>query len=140
MHDVREGYVTAEQAKAVYGVVAGENGAWDEAATKAQRAAIAGQRVSLRAVADDGEPYRHGTLSRRRICRLSPADADGLGLVEGDLLELVGRGGAPLRAWAALDAAVASGTVPLDALAARALGVEADGSVWIRRLRLAQVT
>jgi N-methylhydantoinase B len=140
MHDLREGYVTAKQAEAVYGVVPGKNGAWDEAATSAKRAEIAGQRTSLTAVADDREPYRHGTLSRRRICRLSPADANRLGLDEGDMLEMVGRGGAPLRAWTVVDPAVASGAVPLDTLAANALGVETDGSIWIRALRLAQVT
>ena len=59
--------------------------------------------------------YRAGPVSRRRICRLNPADAARAGIGEGDLVEVDTRRAAPLRAWAEIDAAVAPGTLPIDA-------------------------
>jgi hypothetical protein len=41
LHDVRDGWVSAERAREVYGVVIGEDGALDEQATRSRRAALA---------------------------------------------------------------------------------------------------
>jgi hypothetical protein len=48
---------------------------------------------------------------------------------------MLGRHPAPLRAWVRVDAAVPEGSVPLDALGRRILGVEPGAGVHIRRLR-----
>lgn len=42
LHDVRDGWVSAERAREVYGVVVGEDGTLDEQATRARRAELAG--------------------------------------------------------------------------------------------------
>jgi hypothetical protein len=54
---------------------------------------------------------------------------------DGTIVELVGRGGAPLRAWVVVDEAVRAGTLPLDALGRRVLGVDAGASLHVRPLR-----
>jgi hypothetical protein len=57
-----------------------------------------------------------------------------LGLAAGDLVELLGRHPAPLRAWIALEGRSGRREIPLDALGRRMLGVEAGDEVEIRRL------
>jgi len=78
--------------------------------------------------------YLRGAVSMRRICRLSPADAAGQGFTDGAIVELVGPGGAPLRAWVVIDHAVQAGTVPLDAIGRRVLGVDAGAPLHVRPL------
>jgi N-methylhydantoinase B len=134
--DVREGYVSAERARDVYGVVlAGGNGALavDGPATIARRRAVRDARVRLTVAAADAEQYEAGGVSKRRICRVSQADATRLGVQAGDIVELVGAR-VPLRAWVVVDGAVAAGQVPLDARACRVLSVPAGGALEIRRL------
>jgi N-methylhydantoinase B len=41
LHDLRDGWISAERARAVYGVVLAENGSLDEGATRARRAELA---------------------------------------------------------------------------------------------------
>jgi anaerobic selenocysteine-containing dehydrogenase len=114
-------------------VVVREDGTADAEATAALRARLAAARWRLMVAATDRQLYRAGAVSRRRACPLAPGDAARLGLAEGDLVELVGAR-VPLRAWVALDSAVAPGTVPLDAGGRRVLGVEAGAPIEIRRL------
>jgi N-methylhydantoinase B len=45
MNDIAEGYVSVEVAKRDYGVVLGNDGSLDEAATKARRAALSAGKV-----------------------------------------------------------------------------------------------
>jgi hypothetical protein len=66
-------------------------------------------------------------------------DAKKLGVSGDELIELAGEGAAPLRAWVEIDPAVEAGTLPLDALAAHALGVGDSGRVRVRRLFLPEV-
>jgi hypothetical protein len=66
--------------------------------------------------------------------KLHPHDAATLGLETADLIELLGKHPAPLRAWAKLTADVPLGSVPLDAFGRRALGVEAGDSIRPRKL------
>ncbi len=133
-HDVREGYVTEARALECYGVVLRGDGSPDEVATKALRSKIEGSRLRL-AVAECAEPlYAAGRYSRHRICRLNPEDAATLGAAEDDILELVGKSGPALRAWAVIDPGVAAGTLPLDELGRRVVAVTAGERLYLRRL------
>ena len=133
-HDVREGYVTEARALECYGVVLRGDGSPDEVATKALRSKIEGSRLRL-AVAECAEPlYAAGRYSQHRICRLNPEDAATLGAAEDDILELVGKSGPALRAWAVIDPGVAAGTLPLDELGRRVVAVTAGERLYLRRL------
>jgi N-methylhydantoinase B len=83
--------------------------------------------------ADERDPYEGGR-GRHRVLRLSPGLAASLRLSTGDLIELLGRHPAPLRAWVRTDAAAPGDRVALDALGRRILGVEPGDEVRIRRL------
>jgi N-methylhydantoinase B len=131
--DLREGYISAEAARDRYGVVIGPDLAVDEAATAERRRALVAARPRLAAAPDEAIWRAHG-VSRYRLARLHPADAARFGFAEGDIVELYTPTAAPLRAWVAIERAVASGTLPLDANGARALQLAAGGSVGLRLL------
>lgn len=138
--DVREGYIAAEQARAVYGVVVDRDGEADTAETETAREKIAAARVYL-TVADRREPlYAAGRYSRYRICPLHPDDVTKLKMAEREIVELVGRTGPALRAWITIDATVAPGTVPLDPLGRGITGTRPGEGIYLRPLRQAAVT
>jgi N-methylhydantoinase B len=133
--DVRGGYVSAERAREGYGVLLTADGSVDPVATAAQRARLAGARRAWPVVADERDPYEGGR-GRHRVLRLAPDLAGALGVAAGDLVELLGRHPAPLRAWVRLDAAAPAGGVALDALGRRIVGVIPGDAVAIRRLAM----
>lgn len=132
--DVHEGYVTAECARALYGVAFHGDGTVDDEATAALRRAIAAGRLHLTVTESAQRHYAEGRYSRHRICPLNPADAAALGVKAGEIVELVGRSGPALRAWAVLDATVAAGTLPLDALGQRVVAATTGNQVHVRAL------
>jgi N-methylhydantoinase B len=111
--DVREGYVSAKAARELYGLALDNGGRVDVAATAALRERLRAARVGLVAVLD-ADVFESGAVSRRRICRVNPADAGAAGTKEDDVVELDTGCAAPLRAWLRLDACVKRGTVPID--------------------------
>jgi N-methylhydantoinase B len=118
--DVREGYVSAAAARAEYGV------AWtgrelDAGATAAQRETLRGRRVRVRLVGSEAV-----TAAAGRAIRLDAATAARLGIGAGAVVELVNRGGAPLRAWVT-EIAGPAGEAALAPAALRMLGA-ADGA------------
>jgi N-methylhydantoinase B len=134
--DVAFGYVSNERAHDGYGVVIGPDGAVDTAATATQRRELAAARLHAEVVADDAlDPYV-GDKGRRRTAVFSPGDAAALDVVADDLIEMLGRNPAPLRAWVRIDAAAAPGKRPLDAFARKVLGVEAGERIMLRRIGL----
>ncbi len=133
--DVALGYVSARAAERLYGVML-VGGAVDDAATEQRRAALRAARVRLDAVLVE-DCYRPGPVSRRRICRLNPADATRAGIGEDDLIEIDTRRAAPLRAWAVIDATVAPGTLPIDARGLSILCADAGQPIEVRLLRRA---
>jgi N-methylhydantoinase B len=82
----------------------------------------------------DAEVFEAGAVSRRRICRLNPADASAAGFAEDEVLELDTRRAAPLRAWARLDANVRPGTVPIDERGLSILKAAQGERVEVRRV------
>jgi N-methylhydantoinase B len=132
--DVAAGLVSRERALEGYGVVLTPAGDVDAAGTQRRREALAAARRSVPVIADERDAYE-GRRGRHRVVRLAPPLAYALGLSTGDLVELLGRHPAPLRAWVRVDADVPDGRVPLDALGRRILGVAPDDGVRVRSLR-----
>jgi N-methylhydantoinase B len=122
--DVASGYVSVAQAREQYGVVIG-----DAKATAKSRKELAAQAFTLEVRADETAAYE-GIRGRHRVLRLHAS----CGLPANQLVELLGRHPAPLRAWVKLDAGVPAGTAPLDEFARKVLGVEAGGRVRLRKL------
>jgi N-methylhydantoinase B len=137
LEDLVEGYVSRTQAVSLYGVVVRqENGgvAIDEAATREQRAAMRAARTSLRVVDEDRDPYARAGRGRKRVARLHPSDAGRVGVDEDAMLEILGSGGAPLRAWARVDAGCEPGTLAIDGRGKDMLRVAAGAAVTVRAL------
>jgi len=75
-----------------------------------------------------------GRRGKHRVLRLAPRLAHALRLEAGDLVEMLGRHAAPLRAWVRVEDVAPEGQVALDALGRRILGVSPGDGVEIRRL------
>jgi N-methylhydantoinase B len=132
--DVREGYVSRDRARAAYGVVVREDLTLDVGATRRARRRLAARQVRLTVVETARSLYVDGTVSRRRVCPLHPADAARARLREGALVELAAPHGAPLRAWVVIDPEVPAGSVWLDGVGRGALRVGAGEALVIRPL------
>jgi N-methylhydantoinase B len=133
--DARAGYVSRERARAGYGVVLTPADGVDAAATVAERSRLAGARRRWPVGADERDPYE-GHRGKHRVLRIGPILARALAAEAGDLVELLGRHPAPLRAWVRVDPGAPDGQVPLDTLGRRILGVSPGESVEIRRLAM----
>jgi N-methylhydantoinase B len=131
--DLREGFVSAKAAREVYGVLLDEAGLIDVAATAALRERLRASRIGLLTELD-ADVFEKATVSRRRICRLNPMDADAAGIKENDVVELDSRRAAPLRAWARRDGAVSQGTVPIDSRGLSILKAQQGERVELRRV------
>jgi N-methylhydantoinase B len=132
--DVVEGYITRELASDRYGVVLRDDLSVDTAATRARRTESLEARRHLVVVNARSQTYAKGTLGKRRLCQLNPIDANSLRIRDGDLVELAGRRGVPLRAWAAVDTEAAPGAVVLDERGCGMLGVAGGSRVHLRRV------
>ncbi len=138
--DVREGYVTADHAREMYGVALTTEGGVDAAATEALQREIRASRLSLTARSQPDPLFAAGRYSRHRICPLHPDDAATLGIADGAIVELVGKGGPALRAWAVIDEAIEHGAVPLDPIGASIVGVKPGEALYVRPLRRVTVS
>lgn len=131
--DVTHGIVSVEAARDSYGVILSAAGDVDEAATSRQRVRLGSAQTEFRVVADDGgDPYE-GLKGRHRVLRISPDDATALSVTNDDLVELLGRHPAPLRAWVRVGAGPA-GTIALDQFGRQVLGISPGDKVRINRL------
>jgi len=131
--DVHEGYVSATAAQQLYGVALDKAGQIDNVETVLLRKRLRAARVELTTVID-AAVFDHGAVSRRRICRVNPANADSVGVSADDVVELDTRRAAPLRAWARVDASVKPGTVPIDARGLSILKIIEGDTVELRRV------
>ena len=130
--DVREGYITRERATEAYGAVFA-GGRIDPDATQKRRRLLKQKVNRFRVVASDSDDFVEG----RRICRITPRDADALALSDESLVELVNPSGAPLRAWVQRTDHGKSGDLALGPLARAVLHVEDGAHVELRPLRCA---
>ena len=133
--DVAAGYVSAERARDGYGVMLTARGEVDMEATERHRRELRAARPSLE-VREDETPAYAGHRGKHRILRLSPAAAQLCAADEGDLVELLGRRPAPLRAWVRIDRQTQSDAIGLDAFARKVLGVAGGDRVMVRRLAM----
>ncbi len=131
--DVRAGYVSPARAREGYGGVLTSAGESDAAATARERARLAATRRAWPVTADERDAYEGGR-GKHRVLRLSPALAETLGVATDDLVEMLGRHPAPLRAWVRIDPTAPDGRIALDTLGRRILGVAPDDGVLVRRL------
>ncbi|MFQ5828335.1 MAG: hydantoinase B/oxoprolinase family protein [Candidatus Methylomirabilia bacterium] len=126
--DLADGLISPAKAEAVYGVVL-RGGVVDQAATKTRREQLGLATPAIRLRSEKGLEYKEG----HRVCRLTRAAVARLGVGSGDIVELVGRQGAPLRAWVEVDAAEGDhGCLSTDGLAM--LGIGEGERVEIRRI------
>ena len=132
--DYRLGYISDAALGDLYGVVLTPGTASvDATATDALRQRLRDARIHLVSVAEENS-YRPGNVSRHRICRLTPADAEAAGVAHGNLVELDSARAAPLRAWAVIDDGVAPGTCPIDPHGRQMLGLADGDRVELRLL------
>jgi hypothetical protein len=93
-----------------------------------------GKRFQMTAVLDPSfEPYM-GRKGHRRVLQMSPSDAKTLGVKVDDLVEILGKNPAPLRAWVVIKGDAKTGTFPIDEFGCRVLGIKNGHRVEIRYL------
>ena len=131
-NDVAEGYVSTHAARDTYGLVLAGSGIDAEATAELRRRLKAARlRLATRLALDVFEP---GAVSRRRICRMNPADAGSAGIGAADLVELDSGRAAPLRAWAQLEPSVEAGFVHIDQRGLSILQARPGEQVTVRPL------
>ena len=138
LDDVEEGYVSQDAATSLYGVVIA-NGRIDVEATIAKRHSLEAQKHNVTVLLSDEEQYETQGLSKRRIMRLNPLDAEAIGGDHGDMVELLAGAGAPLRSWLCIDAQSKAGTLSLDRKGLAILRIEQGATAWLRLLSSPQV-
>jgi N-methylhydantoinase B len=124
--DLAEGYVTAPAAERDYGVIF-RDGAVDEAATRARRAALRAARPRVRLT-----PARDLDADRGRLVRIDAETAARLGAGPGAIVELVNPRGAPLRSWIATLLPGDGGRAEIAPAALAMLALPAGADVEIR--------
>ena len=124
-----EGVLSRERAEAVYGVIL-RDGAVDTPATVAGRAALAAARPRV-SLSRQALPE---IVDGKRPCYLSPATAQRLGLVAGQVVEYVGPTGMVLRGWVTPQAEVEPDAVFLGEFGRRVLGLKDGDTVVLRPL------
>jgi hypothetical protein len=128
--DVREGYVSLERARNVYGVVI-DGGKADPAATEAQRRKLAALRQYFLIEASIEDAFDTNGL---RLCPMSPQAAALLGANERSLVEYVSPASAPLRAWVTLIASAKADTLLLGPKGLGILRVKPGEHIQLRLL------
>ncbi|MBI4696243.1 MAG: hydantoinase B/oxoprolinase family protein [Gammaproteobacteria bacterium] len=125
--DYQAGLISRRTLERIYGVVLATGDTIDEAATRAVRGKLRGERYHV--LAHLRPERRRG---RRRLASLHARDLERLGLAEGELVELFGRRAAPLRIWTEADPDCTAGEIGLDVTALAMLGGETGMQVWMR--------
>lgn len=131
--DYRLGYISETALHDIYGVVVDDACNVDLDATEQMRTNLRAGRLVLNTVAE-ADSYRQTVVSKHRVCRLNPADAEQIVAADGDLVELDAAAAAPLRAWLIIDPAVTRSSVPLDAAGMRMLLIKDGSTITVRRL------
>ncbi|MEU6075677.1 hydantoinase B/oxoprolinase family protein [Micromonospora sp. NPDC047074] len=127
--DVRQDYLTDEQARLRYGVVLDDDGEVDRHGTADLRRQIRDDRCWLR-LTTTGRPAYTGRRGQRRLAYVAP----GSGLAEDSLVELHGVHPAPLRAWLRHDATLGADEIALDDDGLQILGAAVEQRSHVRVL------
>ena len=129
--DIANGYVSAERAVDVYGVVVGPDGEADAGQTAARRADLRARRLIVTLDKSDFEPYA-GIRGSHRIQPVSQNLAARLGVSEGDLVEIVPSTGAPLRAWIRIAPDLPDDVIGMDERGLQLMNSRAGAAVELR--------
>jgi len=128
--DLKEGFVTEEKAKTRYGVILKGNEI-DLKKTNRLRETLQKERKYFKIQRWEGEEYK-GT---KRRCLLALAAMNHLGLIEGDLVELVNPRAAPLRVWVSGMESEGREAVYVGKSGIEILGVKEGESIELRRIQ-----
>lgn len=139
LEDVVYGYVSIDRARNGYGVVLNEDNIIDYEETRILRNDLKSKRERLKLIADDTVDSYVGGKGRRRILLLDSSDATRLNLADDDLIELLGKNPAPLRAWIRVSENTHSGTIRMDEFGRRVLGLSDGENAVIRCLSMPQI-
>jgi N-methylhydantoinase B len=132
--DVEFGVVSVKRAREGYGVVLGPDNKVDTQQTTALREGKKAKRFHLSATLDPSfKPYI-GRKGHRRVLQITPADAKTLGVKADNLVEILGKNPAPLRAWVMIKDDAKSGTFPIEEFGCKVLGIKNGDRVEIRYL------
>ncbi|MEM8974073.1 MAG: hydantoinase B/oxoprolinase family protein, partial [Pseudomonadota bacterium] len=123
--DYRLGYISASALADIYGVVLDAAGAVDVGATEELRQQRSTEKLRLKSTSEP-DSYCRTAVSKHRICRLNESDANRIGAVNGELVEMDSGKAAPLRAWLEVSSEVQSGSVPIDENGLRMLQANAN--------------
>ena len=138
--DLRAGLISMQAATEIYGVILKDDNTIDQDASVEHRERLLKARPTLQAAIADFDCYKTVGYSRKRICRVNPADAQRFGQTIDDCIEILGPTGTPLRAWIEVDESVEAGQLPLDTLGLGVLGAEEGDDVKVRPLLIPVVT
>lgn len=129
LEDVRQGYVSSRSARELYGIVLAA-GTVDAVATRRLRERLRADRVYLTVVAVDRDTLH----DQSRLWLLAPEAARRLGCGEGEMIECIAQGTAPLRGRVRLCSGQAAGELPSGPFARKVFRAGAGARVWVRRV------
>ena len=128
--EVFQGYVTRDRARDVYGVIIDDAGV-DLGQTREMRERLKSERQYFEVTESRGDDFDERGC---RVCPLSEEGASRIGVGTGDMVEYIGKGNAPLRAWVRLEDGLPADGAPIGPIGRRVLLVEAGDEIWLRRL------
>ena len=127
--DLGEGYISAQSARDVYGVVI-QGGVIDIPGTKARRERLAAQRVFVSLLAEEEDTIDEGT----RLWKISPDLAERLQAKDGHVLECINADRAPLRGKARIVTGLPPDRMSIGPVGRKVLGVKPPDTVWLRKV------
>ena len=127
--DVEQGYVSRQAAREHYGVVVFD-GAVDEGATQQSREQHRAGRIHLKVIA----VARDTLADNARLWDLAPEVAARLEVEDGDVVECVAPGTAPLRGRVRIRPGQIADHLPTGPFALRVFRICSGDQVWVRKL------
>ena len=129
LEDLEEGYISANNAEELYGVII-VDGAIDDAATQDIRRSLKDTRAILTVAARDTDLAENG----ERLWEITAEVASSLQVIDGQVLECLCPGRPPLRGRARVVPGAQPGHIAAGPMARKVLAVEDGGEVWLRHV------
>jgi N-methylhydantoinase B len=129
LEDLQEGYISGESAHDVYGVVICD-GVVDIPGTEERRKRLAAERVFISLVPEEEDSIDEGT----RMWEINPTLAERLHAIEGQVLECIRTGRAPLRGKARINKDLPADQTRIGPMGRKVLGVPKSQKIWLRKV------
>ena len=129
LEDLQEGYISSESAHDVYGVVI-HDGVVDIPGTEERQKQLAAERVFISLIPDEEDSIDEGT----RMWEISPVLAERLQAKEGQVLECIHTGRAPLRGKARINKNLPADQTRFGPMGRKVLGVPKSHKIWLRKV------